>query len=284
MSGLSTRRTITAVIVAVILNSVVVAALCIPQFAKQPAPVPEEIVFVRLLKPTPPPPSFPDPTTQPQISEPPPPAATKPTIPGAPISLRPRTAPQSVEQPPPPTFRKFKLAPPAPAFIAPIKFTPPPVRIAATPNHPSPPPEPTTPPAKATPTEIPDASDNEPTTFPAGLYGGRSAVGRASAVSKFSTPTPTSVDLGNAIPTPTHRVSPKYPTSALRLGLNGYVDVQFVIATDGSVTDVTIADSSSSRFHSATLTAIKQWRFEPVVRQGNPVTAHCVKRFSFQQR
>ena len=59
---------------------------------------------------------------------------------------------------------------------------------------------------------------------------------------------------------PVSRVAPRYPLAMARAGSEGWVQMSFVIAKDGSVIDPIIADSSGSRrFENAALKAVKQW-------------------------
>jgi protein TonB len=72
------------------------------------------------------------------------------------------------------------------------------------------------------------------------------------------------VDVGQA--TPTSRVNPMYPSRAQRRGMQGFVEVSFIILRDGSVQagsiDVTRAKPRRV-FEKAARKAIAQWQFEP---------------------
>lgn len=69
-----------------------------------------------------------------------------------------------------------------------------------------------------------------------------------------------------AISTP----APRYPREALRAGTTGEVTVEFVIAANGSVTDVRVLESRPSRvFDREAVSAVRRWRFEA---PGEPVT------------
>lgn len=62
---------------------------------------------------------------------------------------------------------------------------------------------------------------------------------------------------------------PRYPQSAQRAGAAGSVQVEFTVATDGSVTGVRAVSSDGPRqfqrdFEREALAAVKRWRFQPV--------------------
>jgi protein TonB len=64
--------------------------------------------------------------------------------------------------------------------------------------------------------------------------------------------------------------SPRYPPEALRAGTSGEVQVEFTVATDGSVTSARVVRSNPARvFDREAVSAVRNWRFQPVA---NPVT------------
>lgn len=66
-------------------------------------------------------------------------------------------------------------------------------------------------------------------------------------------------------------VSPRYPSAAERNGIEGWVDVEFTIATDGSVKDILVRGSSPARvFDDAATRAVAQWKYRPLLRNGRP--------------
>ena len=67
-----------------------------------------------------------------------------------------------------------------------------------------------------------------------------------------------------------HHVRPDYPDSWKREGLQGTVHVRFTIAKDGSVRDVNVVDGDS-RLAKSALKAVKQWRYSPALKNGEPV-------------
>lgn len=67
------------------------------------------------------------------------------------------------------------------------------------------------------------------------------------------------------------QIPPMYPPSARQAGLEGEVRLVFVITRDGAVTDVEVLSSTpGTLFNAAAVQAVRQWRFEPATRGGEP--------------
>jgi protein TonB len=63
---------------------------------------------------------------------------------------------------------------------------------------------------------------------------------------------------------PSHRVKPTYPRTALRDGVSGKVIVWLRVAPDGSVTGLEIKESRPPRvFDAEVRRALMQWKFAP---------------------
>ncbi|WP_311944051.1 energy transducer TonB [Halomonas piscis] len=88
------------------------------------------------------------------------------------------------------------------------------------------------------------------------------------------------VNVGQA--TPTSRVNPTYPSRAQRRGMEGFVEVSFIIRRDGRVEPGSI-DVTRARprrmFDKAAREAIRQWQFEPSERR-----RRATQRIQFQLR
>lgn len=83
--------------------------------------------------------------------------------------------------------------------------------------------------------------------------------------------------------TPIVRVLPKYPAHALRRGVEGWVKVEFIISTDGNVSNSrVIAAQPSDEFNDAALAAIRQWKFKGKVINGQPATQRTIQTLSFK--
>ena len=80
----------------------------------------------------------------------------------------------------------------------------------------------------------------------------------------------------------TRYVAPKYPRSAQRRGLSGWVDVVFTVDIDGTVSDVSIRGSNpDDTFVSAASNAVERWEFEPVIENGVAVQKRAAVRMMF---
>ena len=67
----------------------------------------------------------------------------------------------------------------------------------------------------------------------------------------------------------TKYVAPRYPRSAERRNISGWVDVVFTVTVDGSVTDVEVVGSDpGDTFVDSATKAVEKWEFEPVVEDG----------------
>ncbi len=76
---------------------------------------------------------------------------------------------------------------------------------------------------------------------------------------------------------------PRYPANALRAGQEGWVDLTFTVTADGSVTNVKVADSQPRHvFDRAAIDAVNRWRFDPALKDGQPVAADLERRVEFK--
>ena len=80
----------------------------------------------------------------------------------------------------------------------------------------------------------------------------------------------------------TNYVAPKYPRLAQRRNTSGWVDLGFTVGRDGTVHNVEIIESSPGTvFDEAATKAVSQWRFDPVVENGDPVEKRAAVRMTF---
>ena len=80
----------------------------------------------------------------------------------------------------------------------------------------------------------------------------------------------------------TRYVAPKYPRSAQRRSISGWVDVEFTVATDGTVKDVSIRGSDPGvTFVNAAVNAVEDWEFEPNLEDGLAVEKRAAVRMLF---
>nr|WP_298716606.1 TonB family protein [uncultured Steroidobacter sp.] len=77
-------------------------------------------------------------------------------------------------------------------------------------------------------------------------------------------------------------VPPVYPRDAQRAGTEGWVQVEFTIAPDGSTRDLLVRDSEPKQvFDKAALDSVSKWRFEPIRKNGAPVAQRAVLQVRF---
>lgn len=80
----------------------------------------------------------------------------------------------------------------------------------------------------------------------------------------------------------TKTVPPEFPEAARRKGTNGWVEVVFTVTPKGTVADAEVRSSSPEEvFDDAALKAVKQWRFEPATKDGQPVSTRTMIRLKF---
>ncbi len=72
-------------------------------------------------------------------------------------------------------------------------------------------------------------------------------------------------------PRPISRTPPLYPYSMRRERITGSVTLVFVIDEDGRVTEPRVESSTRREFERPALEAVRQWRFEPGRKDGEPV-------------
>jgi protein TonB len=71
---------------------------------------------------------------------------------------------------------------------------------------------------------------------------------------------------------PQVRIQPDYPIQARQKGIEGWVDVQFTVGTDGSVRNPVVVDAQpKSIFDSAAIQAVRGWKYSPKTQDGRPV-------------
>jgi len=70
---------------------------------------------------------------------------------------------------------------------------------------------------------------------------------------------------------PIVKVAPVYPMRALQRKLEGYVIVEFVVTSAGTVRDVTVVESTSPMFEQAAIDAALKFKYKPRVIDGTPI-------------
>jgi TonB family protein len=72
------------------------------------------------------------------------------------------------------------------------------------------------------------------------------------------------------------RVDPKYPSIEAMHNRSGVALAQIRIAPDGSVAGVNVLQKIQPQIDAAIVDALKQWRFEPPMHNGQPVVAYML--------
>ena len=81
---------------------------------------------------------------------------------------------------------------------------------------------------------------------------------------------------------PIVRIEPQFPREALLKGINGWVELEFTIEPDGSVSDPKVVDSQPRRiFDRNALRAIYKWKFKPRIVDGKPIARRARQRMDF---
>ena len=82
--------------------------------------------------------------------------------------------------------------------------------------------------------------------------------------------------------TRTHYVAPQFPEVARARGIDGWVDLKFVVSIDGAVSDVAVVGAEPAGiFEQAALDALRRWRYQPVVHDGRAVSQGARVRLRF---
>ena len=77
-------------------------------------------------------------------------------------------------------------------------------------------------------------------------------------------------------------VNPEYPQRALEQLVSGWVQMEFTVARDGSVKDVIVTNSEPVRtFDAAATTALRRYRYRPVIVNGAAVEQRAYLRIRF---
>ena len=78
----------------------------------------------------------------------------------------------------------------------------------------------------------------------------------------------------------TRKVDPEYPAMARQVRITGRVAVDIVIDTTGNVEKVNILNGNAM-LTGATVSAVKKWKFTPIVLSDKPVRAIASLTFDF---
>jgi len=192
---------------------------------------------------------------------------------------------------PPPAPKPVEAAPSSPASPAPASPAPAsPPRAAPSTSE-----EGTQFAAATTPIAAPRGpmTDAPPATSAVNsTFSGRTVEDSAGSAASVPTPAPASNShkLGSGEPPPvvapaqlTRRVAPEYPPAAVRQGVEGFAEVRFTVTAKGTVTDVSIVESTPpDMFDKAAIDAVRRWRYEPRTVDGQPTETQLQVRLQFR--
>jgi len=82
-------------------------------------------------------------------------------------------------------------------------------------------------------------------------------------------------------PTPVKTPPPDYPTNLKRDGVSGVVALKVVIDESGAVVECSVSKSSNPGFEQPAVNAVKNWKFKPAQKAGNPVKIQLVIPIKF---
>lgn len=80
--------------------------------------------------------------------------------------------------------------------------------------------------------------------------------------------------------------APKYPARALRSGIEGSVSVRIEVDATGVPTDVKVVERSGERSREldrAVINTVRNWRFEPAMKNGKPTAGAVVLPVEFKR-
>ena len=103
-----------------------------------------------------------------------------------------------------------------------------------------------------------------------------------SASPATSRPGPAPLRVGGTVQPPRkiHDVKAEYPQAALDARITGVVTIEATVGVDGTITEAEVL-KGVAELNDAALTSVRQWRFEPVLLNGEPVPVIIVLSVNF---
>jgi len=77
------------------------------------------------------------------------------------------------------------------------------------------------------------------------------------------------------------KVPPTYPSNALRLRIEGTVELLATISKNGEITHIKVV-SGDSQLTKAATDAVKQWKYKPYLLNGEPVEIQTQVTINFR--
>jgi TonB family protein len=89
---------------------------------------------------------------------------------------------------------------------------------------------------------------------------------------------------GVSAPILVKEVKPQYTAEAKKAKIQGSVMIECVVKTDGTIGDVEVTKSLDAGLDQEAIKAVKQWRFEPGIKDGKPVPVLITLEMTFTLR
>jgi TonB family protein len=78
------------------------------------------------------------------------------------------------------------------------------------------------------------------------------------------------------------KVPPEYPVAARQLNVSGQQEVSIVVSAQGNVEEAKVTKGNAI-FTVTSVNAAKQWKFQPLLKDGQPVRFSTVLIFSYSK-
>lgn len=88
------------------------------------------------------------------------------------------------------------------------------------------------------------------------------------------------ITTANAMGRVVKKVAPTYPVAARQLSVTGSQDLQIVVDEQGNVIDAKVL-KGNALFTQSSLAAVKEWKFTPLVKDGQPAKFTTVITFNY---
>jgi protein TonB len=88
------------------------------------------------------------------------------------------------------------------------------------------------------------------------------------------------ITTANAMGRVVKKVAPAFPVAAKQLNVTGTQDVQITVDEQGNVVDAKVL-KGNALFTQSSLAAVKEWKFTPLLKDGQPVKFTTIITFNY---
>ena len=88
----------------------------------------------------------------------------------------------------------------------------------------------------------------------------------------------------DTLPELIRKVDPNYPDRLRQAGVEGFVDIVWIVGVDGKPTDIDVVESSHSGFELPAVDALKKWKFKPAKKNGVPIALKVRQKIEFNRK